>query len=198
MDLPEMPYLPEMAYITRMHFARTAKSWWVRFVASHQQKMKIVKHKVFKDKDFIDGKEEALFFAQGWRDDTYRDLREQDIIKGYRNINGNGIPPVYRTPGAANKSGVVGVEKNDFHYRKNVEGTIYPVHVFTWKATWVQYYILKGKSIRRKSQKSFSIRKYGAAKAFENAVKHRKNMEQYLISAKHIGLRNKFLLEPPP
>ena len=187
--------LPPMAYITRMNYQRSAKAWWVRFVTTHKAKSKLIAHKLFKDSDHIDGKQEALFFAQEWRDFTYQDLLSKDIIKGYRDINGNGIPPVYRDVKPNNTSGIVGVERNDFIYCKNVNGTAYNIHCFVWKATWVEYDIFNGQYRRRPRSKTFSITRWGEDVAFEKAVNHRKQMEKFLMSERHIKIRNKYMIK---
>lgn len=189
-----MNNLPPMAYITRMNYQRSTKAWWVRFVTTHKTKAKLIAHKLFKDSDYIDGEQEALFFAQEWRDITYEDLLSKDIIKGYRDINGNGIPPVYRDPNTCNTSGIVGVEKNDFYYCKNMNGTVYDIHCFVWKATWVEYDIFKSQYRRRARAKTFSITRWGEDVAFERAVNHRQKMEKYLMTERHIEIRNTYMI----
>jgi hypothetical protein len=177
-----------------MNYQRSAKGWWVRFVTTHKAKSKLIAHKLFKDSAYIDDEKESLFFAQEWRDITYEDLLNKDIIKGYRDINGNGIPPVYRDTKPNNTSGIVGVEKNDFIYCKNVDGKIYLIHCFVWKATWVEYDIYKGQHRRRARAKTFSITRWGDEVAFERAVYHRQEMEKYLLSERHIKIRNMYMI----
>lgn len=187
--------LPEMAYITRMDYEKTATGWWVRFGAAHKSKSKLAAQRFFKDKDYLDGKEEALFFAQEYRDYKCAELIDQGTIKGYRDINGNGIPPVYRDTNTKNKSGIVGVEQNDFLYQKNVLGTLYTIHCFVWKATWVEYDVFEGELRRRKRARSFSITRWGEDVALEKAVNCRKKMETYLLSERHVRVRNKYMIE---
>jgi hypothetical protein len=185
--------ITEMAYISRMNYEKTAKCWWVRFVRTNNGRQKFVAQKSFPDSKYIDGKEEALFYAQEWRDYKYNELIENGIIQGYQARYGASIPPAYIHPRPDSKSGVVGVEKVDFHYLKNIRGTLHPVHSFCWKATWVEYDIHQGKLRRRARAKAFSIRKHGNMEAFDMACEARAQKVYYLLSEHHMEIRDKYL-----
>jgi hypothetical protein len=184
--------LPEMAYITRRHYEKTPLSWWVRFALTHKGKSTMISSKTFNDSNFIDGKEEALFFAQEWRDWQYQSLREQKIIIPYQAINGDGIPPVYTIIRPNNTSGVIGVEKVDSYYMKNINGRLFSIHAFSWKATWVEYDIRSGVPRRRCRNQTFSITRWGDEEAFEMACKSRKIKEKYIMGPKHLKMRNRY------
>jgi hypothetical protein len=184
--------ITEMAYITRMDYAKTAKGWWVRFVLTNNGDQKTVAQKSFSDSNYIDGKEEGLFFAQEWRDYKYKELIEDGIIRGYQATYGENIPPAYIYPRPDNKSGVVGVERVDFHYLKTIDGRLHPVHTFCWKATWVEYDIHERKPRRRSRGKVFSIRKYGEQIAFDLASEARAKKVQYILSPNHIEIREEY------
>jgi hypothetical protein len=184
--------LPEMAYITRRHYEKTPLSWWVRFALTHRGKTTMISSKTFNDSKYIDGKEEALFFAQEWRDCEYQNLREQEIIIPYQAINGNGIPPVYTIIRPNNTSGVIGVEKVDSYYMKNINGRLCPVHAYSWKATWVEYDIRNGEPRRRCRNQTFSITRWGNGPAFKKACRARKLKETYIMSDRHLKMRNRY------
>jgi len=184
--------LPPMAYITRREYRKTPLSWWVRFIVTNSGIQKMVSCKSFNDSEFIDGKEEALFFAQEWRDCEYQNLREQEIIIPYQAINGDGIPPIYTVIRPNNTSGVIGVEKIDSYYMKHINGRDCPVHAFSWKATWVEYDIRNGEPRRRCRNQTFSITRWGNGPAFKKACKARKLKEKYIMSDRHLKIRNRY------
>lgn len=185
--------IPDMAYITRMNYERTAKCWWVRFVVTTNGVQKLIAQKSFRDSNYIDGKDEALFFAQGWRDDIYSTLVKEGIIAGYQGRGNSSVPPAYIIPKPNNSSGFVGVEKNDFYYQKNVGGVLYNVHCYHWKATWVEYDIYKGIYRRRARATSFSIRRWGEEVAFEKALLLRLQKVEYILSPNHLKIREAYI-----
>ena len=189
MDITE---ITKMAYITRMDYEKNSNSWWVRFVVTQNSKQTIVAHKLFKDWDYIDKKEEALFYAQEWRDYKYKELFNNGIIKGYQANYGFNIPPAYIHPRPDNKSGVTGVEKLDFYYLKTINEKKYNIHVFAWKATWVEYDIHKKEPRRRQRAKVFSINKHGDEDAFDMACEVRDEKVQYILAPHHIKLREEY------
>ena len=184
--------ITEMAYITRMNYNNCAKSWWVRFIITNNGKQQTAAQKSFNDSNYIDGKDESLFYAKEWRDFKYKELIEDGIIKGYQATYGENIPPAYIHPRPDNKSGVPGVEKLDYHYLKTVNGALHPVHSFCWKATWVEYDIHERKPRRRARGKVFSIRKHGEQDAFDMACKVRAKKVQYILSPNHIEIRKEY------
>jgi hypothetical protein len=134
----------------------------------------IVEQKVFLFSDFLGGKDEAVYWAQQWRDETYLKL-----------LMANTVEPIpCKTPIAftgvrgINKSGKCGVQLND-HYNKRrtvlKDGTVrhYTYHVYEWAATYRKY-IKLGKKIRRQStQRRFSIKKWGFYEAKQMAYTSR-------------------------
>ena len=184
--------ITEMAYISRMSYKRSSKCWWVRFIITSNGKQKFAAQKTFNDSNYIDGKDEALFYAQEWRDYKHEELVKHGIIQGYQATYGENIPPAYIHPRPDNKSGVVGVERVDFHYLKTIDGRLHPVHSFSWKATWVEYDIHERKPRRRTRGKVYSIYKYGEQIAFDLASEARAKKVQYLLTPHHIKIREEY------
>lgn len=161
-----------MRYITRMDYDYENKSpihgWWVRFwhYDPIKKRSKMVAQKMFYDHHYEDGKKEALFWAQEWRDWKVKELGLPPTIVPYKD-----------KPQKNNKSGIVGVYYTEYMANKydKRKGLRYRTHVRDWVASWCEN--------GQPKTKKFSVGKWGYNTAFHQAVDWRKKMEKKLIGA---------------
>ena len=127
-----------MRYISRMDYDKHCPGWWVRFT----KKSVIIKHEKFRDDDFEQGKEESLLNAITWRDENEKELIATGAIPP---IYGCKFDPVHDRLRKDNKSGTPGVARVECMTKKN--GV--PFLIMEWRATWVEYFKIDGKIIRK-------------------------------------------------
>jgi len=169
-----------------MEYDRQCPGWWVRFVKGNT----IISGKKFNDKDYIDGKDEALSHAQDWRDWELERLVNEGVFNPCP--SGFNIPPIYSydSERSNNKSGYIGVHRCDHVYKSKGK----PIYWKSWKATWVYYDInSNGKIVRKIGGKQFSINKWGEEEAKRKAIAARKDAEEYALSESNLLLRNAYL-----
>jgi hypothetical protein len=177
-----MQGLPQLAYITR-----NGPSWWVRFFRHRE----VIRQKSFPFRRYLDGKSEALFWAQQWRDAEYFELLEAGAILPYGCMIKGPAPPVMPLR-AGNTAGVNGVFLKDYHRMNRGE----PVHDWAWCATWRQA-VETEEGVEIKTRvKSFSCYRYGYEKARRMAIRARKKTEKYLLSKRHQKLRQRAIGGP--
>ncbi|MBW2366635.1 MAG: AP2 domain-containing protein [Deltaproteobacteria bacterium] len=143
--------------------SRVKQSWWVRFIEYDPatQHPKIVGQEYFPFEDYIDGEEEALFWAQQWRDFYEKEHPEFSVSK-QRWLPG-------KTPKNDNKSDGPGI-----HYAENItrrrkkDGSIYKWRSGFWVASWLEN--------NQSKTKSFSVSKFGFEGARREAIEHQSDM----------------------
>ncbi len=64
----------DMAFITKLTNANQRPHYWVRFAKTVKGKIILISHKRFYWHEFEGGQEEALFWAQDWRNWEYQRL----------------------------------------------------------------------------------------------------------------------------
>ena len=193
---PEL-LLPEMSFIPLIAYGDHRPYYWVRFSNSIKGKPTIISHKRFYFHEFEGGQEEALFWAQDWRDWEYPLLLERGLINK-RHPWVEKAPPCYTGPRSTNTTGKCGVQRSDYfsivQYKKK-DGSIsfYKKHNLAYAAVWIEYVLEKGGISRKYRNKRFSIRKHGEEAAKRMASEARDKVEEYLVSECHKKLRDEYL-----
>ncbi len=183
-----MQEIEPMVYISRMDYDRNSPGWWVRF----QIQQKLFSHKMFYDHNYIDGKEEALHYAQEWRDWELKRLIDEYSFKPA--WDGHKIPPFYEgNKRTNNKSKVIGVHRNECTYNRKIGKKYYPIHCVEWRATWIEYHRIKGSVKRIPTSKAFAIKKWGEEEAKNLAIQARTEALFIMKSKSNLELRNKYL-----
>lgn len=190
-----MPELPEMAYIYRVERDRRCKRyfskfWKVYFSSVVDGKRVSISWKYFKDKDFEDGKEEALFFAQQWRDFEYADLLSQNKIPRYNRDKHRRRLPIMFTPHHNSQSGVPGICRCTWDYPSMRNGENFQADY--WRVSWTEYEIFRGQPRRFNRSKNWSISTMGEDDALAAAREQRRELERYLLSPIHMNIRDKY------
>ena len=192
-----MHQLSEMSFITLVAYENQRPHYWVRFSKVVSGKPVLLSHKRFYFHEFNGGKDEALFWAQDWRNWEYLD----HVSQGLMGENGDWpekVPPCYKTPRSDNTTGKCGLKLVDFYttrkYRK-LDGTttVSKKHDYAFAAIWIEYVEEGGQVVRKFRNKSFSIHKYGKEEARRLACEARDAAEGYLRSDKHVELRERYL-----
>lgn len=151
----------ELRHITRVDYKRS-RGWWVRFYKNAT----LIASKLFSDAKYVEGKEEALFWAKQWRDEYLEEFRSS-----LRESKWTYFPPPFMTePRRNNKSGTVGVYRCSYLCKKPTCRYRY----VEWRATWME----TGKP----KLKGFSVKMYGERGAKEQAIAHRRLMEDLIRS----------------
>ncbi len=135
---------------------RVENGWWVRFRKNIDGKPTHVRQRTFRDADYLDGPDEALFWAREWRDAMEEELGVNRLFE--EDIRPN------------NKSGVTGVYYTE--YWRKVKGRKHKVFKQHWVSAWCED--------KKKLRKKFPVGKYGYEEARRLAVEYRKKMESEL------------------
>ena len=137
---------------------RVENGWWVRFRQNIDGKPTHIRQRTFRDADYLDGSDEALFWAKEWRDAMEQELDINRLFE--EDIRPN------------NKSGVTGVFYTEYWRKVRKKDKEYKSLVQLWVAAWCE-----NKKLR---VKRFAITKHGYDEARRLAVEHRKKMESEL------------------
>lgn len=187
--------LPPMAYISEMKYEQSNKRFWVRFHVEDPvtKKFVTIEQKSFTFSDYIDGREEALFYATEWRDDKYKELTSQGKIHEYRPTC-----VIRQKMMKNNKSEKIGVHLIDNTFvRKGATGNYYNYWEYAWVAAWIIYKEQSDGTIKRLARrKQFACRKWGFDESYKLACEHRNKMEASLLEIEHVRLKYLYSTKP--
>lgn len=150
----------DMLHITRFDYCyngKCTKGWLVRLFAN----MEVIARKFFSDSKYIGGKEEALSYAQGWRDEKLVELKPM-----FRESDWKCYPPPYMSKQRKdNKSGMVGVFRSSIIQQKPSGFYVNEAWVATWREN------------KKSRCKRFSIHAHGEEGAQKLAIDRRRKAE---------------------
>jgi hypothetical protein len=191
--------MDDMAFITKLTYANQRPHYWVRFAKTVKGKPVLISHRRFYWHEFEGGQEEALFWAQDWRNWEYQRLLSKGLIKSKGDWAG-GVPPCYSAPRADNTTGKCGVQRHDYKsmasYRKK-DGSISvrERRNLSYVAIWIEYVEEEGVVRRKYRNRNFSIPKNGEEEAKRLASEARDQVEKYLRSPEHQALRKRYQMD---
>jgi hypothetical protein len=113
-----MQQLSEMSFITLVAYKNQRPHYWVRFSKGVNGRPVMLSHRRFYFHDFDGGRDEALFWAQDWRNWEYHDLVSKGVI-GEKGDWPEKVPPCYKTPRSGNTTGKCGLKFIDFYTTAN-------------------------------------------------------------------------------
>jgi len=145
--------------------SRVKHSWWVRFIECDPttQHPKMVAEESFPFEEYIDGEDEALFWAQQWRDFFEKEYPQFSVSK-QRWLPG-------KAPENDNKSDGPGIHYTEnITRRRNKDGSVYKWRSGFWVASWLEN--------NQTKTKSFSVSKFGFEEAKCRATEHQSDMAQ--------------------